>query len=70
MPRTAPRQPAGRRRASIRQAAEYAGVSSRTIRRYIVAGRITGYRIGPKLLKVDLNEIDRIITPVPAAAAG
>jgi hypothetical protein len=45
-------------------------VSSRTIRRYIVAGRITGYRIGPKLLKVDLNEIDRIITPVPAAAAG
>ena len=42
-------------------------MSSRTIRRYIVAGRITGYRIGPKLLKVDLNEIDRIITPVPAA---
>jgi excisionase family DNA binding protein len=67
VPRTTPRQPADRRYASIGQAADYAGVSSRTIRRYIVAGRITGYRVGPKLLKVDLNEIDRIITPVAAA---
>ena len=70
MPRTIPRQPAGRRYASIGQAADYAGVSSRTIRRYIVAGRITGYRVGPKLIKVDLDELDRIIKPVPVAAAG
>ena len=49
------------------QAAEYAGVSSRTLRRYIADGRITGYRIGPKLIKVDLNELDRIITPIAAA---
>ena len=67
MPRTTPRQPAGRRRASIGQAAEYAGVNPRTIRRYIAAGRITAYRVGPKLLKVDLEEIDRITRPIAAA---
>lgn len=65
MPATA-RRPA-RQLASIAQAAEYAGVSVKTIRRYIIAGRITGYRVGPKLLKVDLAELDAIIQPVAAA---
>lgn len=67
MPRTTPRPPACRRLASVGQAAEYAGISTRTIRRYIVDGRITGYRIGPKLIKVDLGELDKITRPIAAA---
>lgn len=57
-----------RRLASIAVAAEHCDVSTKTIRRYIAAGRITGYRVGPKLLKVDLNELDDLLRPVGGAA--
>ena len=45
-----------RRLESIPNAAAYLNVSTKTIRRYIAAGRITGYRAGPRLIRVDLND--------------
>lgn len=54
-----------RRLESIPHAAEYLGVSSKTIRRYIAAGRVTGYRAGPRLIRVDLNELDAMLRPIP-----
>ena len=65
MPRTIGRNP--ERRARVKAGAAYAGVCEKTIRNWIGAGLITGYRKGPKLLEVDLDEIDLIIRPVPAA---
>lgn len=62
------RRKPGRRLVGTAEAAEYAGLCTRTIYRYIATGRITGYRIGPKLIKVDLDELDKITRPVPAAA--
>lgn len=55
---------------SINQAAEYAACSTKTIRRYISAGRLTGYRMGKRLIRVDLNELDELIKPIPSAAGG
>ncbi len=52
---------------NINQAAEHFGVSARTIRRYIAAGRVTGYRTGPRLIRVDLNEVDAMLRPIPTA---
>ncbi|WP_425394556.1 helix-turn-helix domain-containing protein [Aldersonia kunmingensis] len=49
-------------------AADYADVSTKTIRRYIASGRLTGYRVGPRLIKIDLNDLDRIMQPVGGAA--
>lgn len=49
----------GRRRyATVNDAADYIGVSDRTVRKMIVDGRLTGYRSGTRLVRVDLNEID------------
>lgn len=59
-----------RRLQSIPGAAAYLGVSTKTVRRYIAAGRITGYRAGPKLIRVDLNELDALLQPVPTARGG
>lgn len=50
-----------RRYGSIADAAEYIGVTPRTIRQMIADGRITGYRNGPRLIRVDLNEIDDVV---------
>ena len=57
-----------RRLVSIGQASEYADVSSKTIRRWIAAGRVPGYRMGPRLLKVDLNELDAMLRPISTTA--
>ena len=69
MSRTPPTpKPAPRRMVSLDKAAEYADVGSRTMRRYIATGIVTGYRVGPRMIRVDLEEVDRVLlTPIPTA---
>lgn len=52
---------------SIALAAETVGCSDRTIRRWISEGRLTGYRLGSRAIRVDLNELDALFQPIPAA---
>jgi excisionase family DNA binding protein len=61
---TATRPPlaARRRYVSLTEAAEYLGVTDRTIRRMISDGRLTGYR-NATLIRLDLNEIDACMEP-------
>ena len=52
---------------TIQEAAEYCKVSKRTIRNWISDGFITGYRLpGAHLVRVDLREIERKVTIIPA----
>ena len=53
-----------RRLDSLNSAAEYAGVHVKTVRRWISAGRLTAYRLGPRLIKVDLDQIDAMLQPI------
>jgi excisionase family DNA binding protein len=52
-----------RKYVKMSEAAEYLGVTDRTIRQMIADGRITGYRNGSRLVRVDLNEIDAAMRP-------
>jgi excisionase family DNA binding protein len=54
---------------SLSAAAEYADVDPRTVRRWIASGRLTAYRVGPRLIKVDLNELEAGFHPVGGGAA-
>ncbi|MCG7593729.1 AlpA family transcriptional regulator [Mycobacterium sp. PSTR-4-N] len=58
----------GRRYASLKDAAEYVGVTTRTIRTWISEGLITGYRINQRLVRVDLNELDQAMEPFGGSA--
>jgi excisionase family DNA binding protein len=49
---------AGRRYAKIPEAADYLKVNPMTIRVMLADGRLTPYRLGPRILRVDLNEVD------------
>lgn len=57
--------PARRRLLSLSEAADYAGVTPRTIRRRIADGTLTGYRLGPRLVRVDLDELESMLRPIP-----
>lgn len=63
-----PDQAERRRWAKLAEAAEYLGVTEQTIYQMIRDGRLTGYRNGPRLVRVDLNEIDAAMKPYGGAA--
>jgi len=60
-----PKESVPRRLVTLKYAAEYAAVHEHTVRRKIAEGKLTGYRFGTKALRVDLNEIDALLRPIP-----
>lgn len=60
---TKPRRQPTRNYASLAEAAEAHAVSVKTLRRRIADGSITGYRFGPKIIRVDLDEVEALMRP-------
>ena len=63
-----PKNKSVRRLDSMNNAADYAGVCTKTIRRWIADGRLTAYRVGPRLIRVDLDELDSMFRPIGGRA--
>ena len=40
----------------------------KTIRRYVAQGLLTGYRVGPRALRLDAAEVDALAQPIPTSA--
>jgi excisionase family DNA binding protein len=64
------RHPTLQRYASLEEAAAYLGCDARTIRRQISRGQLKGYRFGNKTIRVDLDELDTLLKPIPTASEG
>ena len=58
-----------RRWVSIQDVADHLAVTERTVRAMIADGRITGYRNGRRLIRIDLNEVDAKMTAFGGGAA-
>jgi excisionase family DNA binding protein len=56
------------RTAPIKTTSEQYGVSEQTLRRYIAQGKITGYRLGPRMIRVDLDEVEALLKPISTEA--
>jgi len=54
---------------SVGEAADRVGVSTKTVRRWIASGQLAGYRMGPRLLRVDPDDVDAMLKIIPAARA-
>lgn len=59
---------ASRAYVTIKEAAEYLGVTDRTIRQMLADGRLRGYRSGQRLVRLRIAEIDAALTPFGGAA--
>ncbi|AYE95359.1 hypothetical protein C0J29_11725 [Mycobacterium paragordonae] len=62
--------PASTRQRYITQAeaAEYLGVTSRTVRQMIADGRLRAYRSGTRVVRLRVDEIDAAMKPFGGAA--
>lgn len=61
--------PTRRRYVKLSEAAEYLQVTTRTVSAMIADGRLTGYKSGTRLVRVDLDEIDSAMRPFGGAVA-
>jgi excisionase family DNA binding protein len=55
-------------RPTIKQAAEYHQVDIKTIRRWIQRGWITAHRVGPRLIRLDRDEVINVWRRIGGAA--
>jgi excisionase family DNA binding protein len=53
---------------TLKQAAEFIGVDVKTVRPWIAQGRLTAYRVGPRLIRVDRASILKLASPIGGAA--
>jgi excisionase family DNA binding protein len=53
---------------SVKEVAVWYGVDIKTVRRWIAACRLTANRIGPRLLRLDRDEVLKLGRPVGGAA--
>ncbi len=57
-----------RRYGSIEDAAAYYKVSKKTVRRWIDEGLIAGYRVGPRYIRLDMDELEAaVVREIPSA---
>jgi excisionase family DNA binding protein len=55
-----------KRPATIEHVALHYGVTIKTVRRWIAAGLLTAYRVGPHAIRVDMTEAEELAKPVTA----
>ena len=46
---------------TVDEAADYVGVHPTTLRRWIAQGRLNSYAAGPRLIRIDLDELDAML---------
>ncbi|GAA2469333.1 helix-turn-helix domain-containing protein [Terrabacter carboxydivorans] len=55
---------------SLAEAAERTGLSTKTLRRRIASGVLAAYRSGPRLLRVDPDDVDQMMVRIPTVSLG
>lgn len=52
---------------TLASAAQRTGLSIRTLRRRIASGELAAYRNGARVIRVDPDDVDRLMVPIPTA---
>jgi excisionase family DNA binding protein len=60
---------ATRRWASIADTATYLKITTRTVKVMIADGRLTAYHLGPRIVRLDLREVDKAMVPYGGAVS-
>jgi excisionase family DNA binding protein len=47
------------RKITVADVCEKYGLGERTVRRYVASGRLTAWRVGPRLIRLDADQVER-----------
>lgn len=50
---------------SLEEAAEYLCVSEKTLRRRIADGTVPAYRLGHRVIRIKITDLDQLLRPIP-----
>ena len=50
---------AGRKLMTVAEVVREYGLGERTVRRYIASNRLTAFRVGPRLIRLDADQVER-----------
>ncbi len=64
-----PAAPPGRKFLPLKEGAEVTGTSVRTLRRRIAEGELPAYRIGPRAIRVRLEDVEALARRIPTGGA-
>lgn len=53
---------------SIAETADYLGITTRTVRQMVADGRLRGYKLGARVVRLRRDEIDSAMRPFGGAA--
>ena len=53
----------------ITEAAIYLDIAPKTVRKLIADGKLPAYRLGERVVKVKLADLDAVLTPIPNGVA-
>lgn len=59
-----------RRWFSQQEAAEYLGVTDRTIRNMIACGELPARRLRSRIIRIDVADLDKALRPIPTVKRG
>jgi excisionase family DNA binding protein len=54
---------------TVADAAEYLGVTDRTIRNYIARGQLRAHRLAGRAVRIDVADLDAMLRQIPTVAA-
>jgi excisionase family DNA binding protein len=66
--RTARRQTIEQVYIGIPESATYLGVAEKTIRRLIRDGKLPAYRLGNRVIKLKISDVESVLTPIGGGA--
>lgn len=55
---------------SLKEAADWYGVSERTLRRRVSEGRLRAYRVGPRSIRVRSTDVAALAEQIPTTQVG
>lgn len=58
-----------KRHLTLHEAAEWYGVSERTLRRRISEGKLAAVRVGPRSIRVRAEDVEALAVPIPTAGS-
>lgn len=59
-----------RRWLTLQEAADRLGITERSVRNFIARGDLPGYRLSTRSVRVDANDVDALLRPIPTTGVG